>query len=234
MIHRSLPVPRFWPASISVAVAGLLCCATPIQADESDTQQWTLFTFQKELSPRWRGYFEVQPRFGSDVTNVEKLIVRPALGYRLNRKLSVWQGYGWVPTFSPGFLDEHRIFQQLLYEDRVRDTAIVNRFRLEERFIENADATSFRARNMFRVQHPVSPDRRWFAVAYDEFFFHLNSVSGGPVSGFDQNRAFLGVARQAGKELRVETGYMLVHVNALDGVPDKRLNIWLVQLHWNL
>ena len=71
--------------------------AAPARADEADTQQWTLFTFQKELSPKWRAYFEVQPRFGVDLTDgdtdhgVERLLVRPAIGYRLSSKLSIWQ-----------------------------------------------------------------------------------------------------------------------------------------------
>jgi len=202
--------------------------AAPVRADDVDTQQWTLFTVQKEFSPRWRGYFEVQPRFGANISNLERVLVRPAIGYRLNSKLSVWQGYGWTPLISPEFEDEHRLFQQLLYEDTLGETALTNRTRLEERIIEGAGGTAMRLRNMIRLSRPISKDKKWAVVGYDELFWNLNDTDRGPVSGFDQNRAFLGVSRQVNSKLRVETGYQFVLINTPRTSENRRLNVWLV------
>lgn len=216
--------------------AALALGAMPARADEADTQQWTLLTFQRELTSRWRLYFEVQPRFGQDLTDgdtdhgVERLLVRPAVGYRLNSKVSIWQGYGWTPLMLPRFADEHRLFQQLLYEDRFGKTAFVNRARLEERFIEGAGGTAVRLRNMVRFAHPISKDERWAAVLYDELFWNLNSTDAGPVSGFDRNRLFLGVSRQVNRQLRVETGYLMEVANLPRSSEERQLNVWLVWL----
>lgn len=208
--------------------------ASPVRADDSDTQQWTLFTVQKEFSSRWRAYLEVQPRFGQNITGVERLLVRPAIGYRLNSKISVWQGYGWTPLFLPEFQDEHRLFQQLLYEDKRGDTSISSRTRLEERFIEGAGETAFRFRTMLRLAHPISTDKKWSVVGYDELFVNLNSTPTGPVSGVDQNRTFLGVSRQVNPEFRVETGYLFDFVNTPRSSTNRKLDIWVVQFAWNL
>ena len=216
------------------AALSLSLTAAPALAVDVDTQQWSLFTFQKDLSRRWIAYFELQPRFGNDVSGVERLIVRPALGYRITPKFSVWQGYGWTPLFMPGFRDEHRLYQQFLYEETLGVTAVSNRTRFEQRFIEGTGSTSHRFRTMFRVQHPVSRDRRWAVVAYDELFWNLNSVPNGPAAGFDQNRVFLGVSRVLNPQLRVETGYLLNQINAPSGSPNRQLNVWVTMFSWRL
>jgi hypothetical protein len=208
--------------------------AVPARADETDTQQWTLITIEKDLSKRWRGYFELQPRFGQNISRAERLIVRGAVGYRINPKLSVWQGYGWTPTLEPEFNNEHRPYQQLLFEDTLGKTRLVSRTRLEERVIEGVDGTGLRLRSMVRLSHPVSADRRWAVVGSDEVFWNLNSPDRGAVSGFDQNRLFLGVSRQVNSELRVETGYLMNHVNVPRTSENRRLDVWLVQFAFHL
>lgn len=231
-MHQSFCKLAPWRA----ALMGLLLlggAASPARADV-DNQQWTLITLQKELTARWRAYFEVQPRFGEDASGTERLIVRPAIGYRLNDKVSIWQGYGWTPLLEPSFADEHRVFQQLLFEDKLGETSLINRTRLEERFIEGAGGASVRLRNMLRLAHPVSADKRWTVVGYHELFWNLNSTDTGPVSGFDQNRLFLGVSRQMNQELRVETGYLLNHINSPRTSDNRRLNVWVVQMAFTL
>lgn len=209
---------------LSTAVAG------PARADETDTQQWTLVTMDADLSKRWRGYFEIQPRIGGDISKLDRLILRPAIGYRITPKLSLWQGYGWMPLFEPEFKEEHRPYQQVLYEDRLGRTSLISRTRLEERFIEGAASAAVRLRSMIRFFHPISADQRWAAVVSDELFWNLSSTSGGPVAGYDQNRLFLGVSRQVNPKLRVETGYLMNHVNVARTSNNRVNNVWLVWL----
>ncbi len=199
------------------------------RAAESDTQHWSLLVINKQFSRRWLGYFEVQPRIGEHIGALDRLLIRPAFGYRITPKLSVWQGYGWTPQFRPDFRGEHRLFQQLLYEDTVGRVSLTSRTRLEERLIENVGGASLRFRSMLRGSLPISADRKWLLIGYDEFFWNLNSPDGGPVSGFDQNRLFLGLGRQVNPQTRVETGYLLNLINAPDPAPNRRLHVWVVQ-----
>ncbi|HEX8463329.1 MAG TPA: DUF2490 domain-containing protein [Abditibacterium sp.] len=219
----------------SSAALMLTSLSTAVKADDADGQQWTLITAQKELSPKLRAYFEVQPRFGPNLTGgsargLERILLRGAIGYRLNSKVSVWQGYAWTPQFRPTELREQRLFQQLLYEDRFGKTGFVNRARLEQRFIEDAGGTSIRLRNMIRLAHPISANGKWTAVAYDELFWNLNSTDRGPTSGYDQNRIFLGVSRQTNAKLRIETGYLYAQVNRPRTASDRQLHAFVVQL----
>ncbi len=231
MVQRS--AWRRWAAACGMVLA-LAGAAVPASAEEVDTQQWSLFVIQKDLSPRWRAYFEVQPRFGGDISGVERLLVRPALGYRVTPRLSVWQGFAWTPLFTPTFRDEKRSWQQLLYEDHLGRTSFSDRLRLEQRFIEDASGTSLRLRNMIRLQHPISADQRWAVVGYDELFWNLNSVGNGPAEGFDQNRVFLGVSRKLNAQLRVETGYLVDFINSPGTAANRRLNVWLTSFNWTL
>jgi hypothetical protein len=233
-MNRSLTKRLLRGAAVAACALALSLPAVPARAADEDWQQWTLFLFQHEISDRWRAYFEIQPRIGSDFTTFERLIVRPAIGYRLTPKLSIWQGYGWTPLFSPQFADEHRPFQQLLYEDRIGRTSLVNRTRLEQRVIEGAGDVSVRARNFLRLAHPISRDGRWTIVGYDEIFWNLNSTPNGPVSGYDQNRLFVGVSRHINPQFRVETGYLLNTIDAPRRASNRIIHAWVTTFAFTL
>jgi hypothetical protein len=221
-VNRNLP-SLFRP----LALAGLALSflgAAPARAVDRDFQEWTLFAIQGPLSDRWLAYFELQPRFADNAAALERLLVRPAIGYKLRHNVSLWQGYLYNPQFFPATGREHRPFQQLLIETKAGRTGLINRTRLEERLIHGVDGTSVRFRHMFRFSHPISRDRRWALVGYDEFFFNLNSTDNGPQSGFDQNRLYFGLSRQVNKEVRVEAGYIWNYINQR-GQPDRSLNI---------
>lgn len=208
------------------------------QSFEQDLQQWDIVTLRTPLSPdkKWQGYLEVQPRMDllnkNDQGYMAALLIRPAIGYQLNRHVSVWQGYAWTPTYQPTFRNEHRIFQQLLLENKIKKLTLINRTRLEERFIENAGGTAVRGRHLLRFAYPLDKRQQWSAVIYDEAFVNFNSPPRGPQSGFDQNRAFAGLNRKLGKHANLEAGYMAQYVNRADPLPDRLNHIILLNLNF--
>ncbi len=218
----------------ALLLAGLLLAPSPAAAVDTDFQEWSLFMVQKDLGKRWIGYFEVQPRFGNDVSELDRLIVRPAVGYRINPNISIWQGYGYTPQFAPAFRGEHRSFQQLLAEHDLGTGRIINRTRLEQRFIDDAGGTSVRLRHMVRLTHPIGRSKRWSWVGYNEFFFNLNSVSAGPQAGFDQNRVFVGVNRKVNQRLLLEAGYLADFINSPAPTPDRRLDVLVTSVLYKL
>jgi hypothetical protein len=143
---------------------------------------------------------------------MERLLVRPAIGIQLSPVVSIWAGYAWTPSFNPSFRDEQRPFQQFLAEHRLGVASLVNRFRLEERFIGAAQGVSLRVRHMLRGVIRFAPDSPWGIAVYDELFFTLNSIANGPLAGFDQNRAFFGLNLKIA-EWQFEVGYMNNIVN---------------------
>jgi len=186
---------------------------------DDDGQLWLLGTARGPVYGEWKIYLEAQPRF--DGTGTRQLILRPALGYQLTPQWSLWQGYGWTPSFD-AFRSEHRSFQQSLIETPrgLLPVALVNRTRLEQRWIDGSDGVAWRLRHMLRAVYPLDAAGDWALAAYDEAFVALNTAGGGPLSGFDQNRGFVGVNRRLGPGLRLEMGYLNQMINVRQARPD--------------
>jgi hypothetical protein len=217
----------------TVLLTAALAVAPPALAVDNDLQQWSIVTFRAELPHRLRLYAEAQPRV--DLLNtpgIDRLLLRPALGYQLTRHVSLWQGYAWTPTFQPNLRQEHRLYQQLQIETPGNRWAMNNRTRLEQRFIEGAGETSVRVRHMLRLSYALGKRKKWSLVGYDEFFVHLNSTPSGPQAGFDQNRIYLGAAYHFNSHVQAETGYLFNYVNRANGVSDRIQHIILFGLNF--
>ncbi len=223
----------------------LICCLTgalllsgTAWADSSldhDLQLWTPFYLTFPLKGKVKGYFEVNPRVGDDLSEMRQLLIRPAVGYQVTKALSLWQGYAWVADFLPTFRSENRLYQQLQYRTAVHGFNLLSRSRLEERFIEDTSGVAIRARTMLRVGYPFGRAKAWSVVLYDEVFINLNSIQNGPEGGFDQNRAFGGVNYKLSGHVNVDAGYQFQLVNSPEpGLANGGNHIILIQtfLNW--
>jgi len=189
-----------------------LAAPAPATAVTSDGQVWFQVTSRVPLPHGLRLWLEVQPRFGGD--GVRQLLLRPALGYAVTPAWSLYQGYGWTPRFKP-FVGESRAYQESLLDLSFGDLRVVNRTRLEERFIEGVDGVSLRVRHLLRFTHPLDGARRWFLAVSDEAFATLNDTRNGPSAGFDQNRAYAGFRLLTSEHLALEVGYLHQFVNRI-------------------
>ncbi len=203
----------------------------PIQ----DFRVWAPVYLTVPLGRSIKGYMEANPRFSDDASTIDQLLLRPALGYQLTPTISLWQGYAWVTNYEPGFSQEHRIFQQLIYARTFSDFKILSRSRLEERWIDDAIGTSLRARTMLRGDVPFPGLSALSLAAYDEIFVNLNSIRQGPESGFDQNRTFVGFNYQFTPQLSMDLGYQLQIINTIrPNLVNQANHILLLQIFINL
>jgi hypothetical protein len=216
------------------AVLGTLLVARPASAYDTDSQSWALLTLNGKYKSGLRIYAELQPRVGDYSQRLSQFLVRPAVGYQATRNMSLWIGYGWTPSFLPEFNNEHRVFQQVLFEDNIGRVGLINRTRFEQRVIEGAGGTSLRLRHFVRASVPLDSKRRWAAVGYNELMLNLNSTPRGPQSGFDQDRIYFGGAYNVDRHTRVELGYLASFINAPRNRPDRRLDILLLSVNYNL
>jgi hypothetical protein len=202
----------------------------PARALDVDGQGWIQLIAQGPLAGKLNAYLEVQPRLhGGDGLQVEKLLVRPAFFWQATPAWSFWLGYNYAPTFHP-YRDEQQVWQQAMYLRRFARFSLLSRTRLEQRMLSGAGGVAVRLRQQVRVMVPLPSDPAWALVAFDEGFAHLNTVSSGAVSGFDQNRVFLGVSRQLTPQLRAEVGYQNVFVLRAGETPDRLLHVALTSI----
>jgi hypothetical protein len=215
-----------------VVVVLLSAAGTAAAQTETDGRVWWNVTAQERTGTEspWRWYFELQGRTRDGVSALDQLLIRPAIGYDLTSRSSLWGGYGYTPSF-PADSDvstENRLWQQYLWAGPGLGSALQWRSRLEERWMEGNDRVAWRYRQFLRLARNLgSTQGSPTFVAYDEFKFHLNDTIR-TAAGFDQNRAFIGVGFQAGKDARLEVGYLN---QVIKGSPDRMNHILLAFLN---
>jgi hypothetical protein len=207
-----------------LALASIECFASTSHALYQDFGDWNGLFVSKKIGPETGLMLEIQTRLhgGEPVlqnggavadplsTRSNRLLIRPAFRWWIHPDLQLWAGYAWTPNFSP-YRNEHRLWQQILYthsSDHQFETQY--RLRVEERDIQNSGGWSFRVRGFSRLDRWFEPSGAWGWVLWDELFWNLNTVSGGPTKGFDQNRIFLGPKYRLGERARFEFGYLNV------------------------
>ncbi len=203
----------------------------PIQ----DFRLWAPVYLNFPVSGPVKGYMEANPRFSDDASQINQLLLRPAIGYQLTPTISLWQGYAWVANYEPTYKQEHRIFQQLIYNNQFSTFTLFSRSRLEERWIQDAIGTAVRARTMLRGTFPLPASPALAIAVYDEIFVNLNTIRQGPEAGFEQNRFFLGLNYTFSPNLNVDAGYQLQIINTpLSGTVNQANHILLLQFFINL
>lgn len=167
---------------------------------------------------------EYQWRRTGGFTNWQQSLLRGAIQYRLNEKVSIAAGYGWIETFvygdypiaSNGNFPEHRLYEQVQLKNSLKKLSIAQRLRMEQRWLGRRAATvdrrieewlfSHRFRYLLRLQHPLSKDERFYVAAADEIFIGAGKNVG--VNIFDQNRLMLLMGFKINDDVSFEAGYL--------------------------
>lgn len=203
--------------------AALVVSALPVsgQADtRADFQVWNALLSTAKLSddaPDVRLWLDVHLRRGE---NINTVIARPGLGYVLADWASVWAGYAWVPVTRDGTgmedatAHEHRIWQQLVLKGSAVDgaVALMARTRFEQRLLEDNSEMALRIRQFARVGYRPGNKGVLGLSMWDELFWGLSDTDL-TAAGYDQNRLFVGPAFFVRKGMRLEGGYLFVHLN---------------------
>jgi hypothetical protein len=201
------------------AIAVLASLTSVHAAAQDDRQVWSAVFASGPVAQdsRLLVWFDGHARFRDEGDQLDTTIIRPGVGWRVSPRLDLWAGYAHVTLRRPGpDGEEHRAWQQATYPiAEIGGGRLTGRTRLEQRFREGGDDTGWRLRQFVRWSRPVAgPDVS--VVASNETFLAFNDTDWGQRDGFDQNRAFVGLAWQARSRVRLEAGYMLQHI---DGGP---------------
>jgi hypothetical protein len=220
MIPHVLSNRRTTKSSARAAAGVLMWTCLAVQAAGAqtltDNRVWWNVTVQERAgtASQWRWYMEVQGRHRAEGRDFDQLLVRPAVGYDLTSRSSLWLGGGYTPVYpaSGDTLHEHRYWQQYLWSGPALGGAFQSRSRVEQRAIDGNDGVAWRVREFVRHTTTVSQRRQLTVVVWDEVFVHLNDTTR-TSGGFDQNRLFAGIGVPAGRRGRLEIGYLNQSIN---------------------
>lgn len=173
--------------------------------------------------------------FNNSGYDIGSVPIRVGFGYQINKENSVMLGYLYQysqPPYAKKDINENRAWEQYQYvNDFKEDGKLQLRTRFEQRTIEEGYGTALRFRQQAKYMYPLAKD--WAFVVSDEIFVNGNTVSWGPVAGFDQNRFFIGPSYQINKDIRTEVGYQNVFVNK-DLVDDQMSHIFAINLYYQV
>ena len=206
--------------------------------------QWTtLFVngkFGKD-SP-WNYMFEAGIRssqypksFKNDGYDIGSVPVRAGVGYQIDKENSVMGGYLFQfsePPYAKFSVYENRVWEQYMnVQDFKEDGKLQFRSRFEQRTVTYTSGVGLRARQQVKYSYPV--EKNWGLAVSEELFVNFNTVSYGPVEGFDQNRFFIGPYIQINDQTKVELGYQNVFINK-DLVDDQMNHIFAINVYYNV
>jgi hypothetical protein len=220
---------------INVALAILF--AGTLQAQVKQDMGWFASFNTIKVAPKWSIHAEIQLRSTDKWAQVQSVLPRVGLNYHLGTKQILTAGYAFIPArFTVGgassLLGEHRIFQQYIYNQPVKNTAIQHRFRLEERFIPKATLLNdevkiaervytTRLRYFVRTIIPFTSQKPFVKGAFfalqNEIFVALTDKQNVNGRIFDQNRGYLAIGYRVSKKLDVEVGYLNQYVQRAKG-----------------
>ncbi|MGR9045131.1 MAG: DUF2490 domain-containing protein [Gammaproteobacteria bacterium] len=154
-----------------------------------------------------------EARFFDDFNHLSQGIIRLMPGFRFDEHITLLFGYTWLPNdpIHGRSFDEHDINQAFSWALNPDWGQLKTRTMIEWRFVSNDSQMAVRLRQRVRAHIPLpSVDPRLSLIGWEEIFINTNTVDWGPVSGFDQNRAFAGFGWELDKQAHfsLELGYL--------------------------
>lgn len=203
-----------------------------------DFQIWVPVNLNVKLGEQLRGFLEVQPRIVHNAESLDTGIVRPAIGWALNDKWTVWGGYllqASRDSKSNEYQLENRSWQGLTYKTKVDNTTIEVRNRLEQRFLPHNGDISHRWRTRVRAEYVLPAYDRLSLIGSEELFINLNDnendtqLQAGPA----HNRAYIGVGYRFNPHAQIETGYLNQYALNWGEKVDGSNNVWMSNINLN-
>lgn len=198
-----------------LATVAALTLPVPATAQTTqDEQVWLNLTVQGPIDGKLVYFAEIQPRIGQGVSHLDQLIIRPAIGYRVTPRLTLFQGYAHVflPIEGAPDRNEDRSFQQASWIVPTAKGELTSRTRMEQRWRSDGNDTGWRLREMLRYELPIKGSKVR-ALGSVEGFVALNATDWGVRDGFDQVRTFAGVEVSLFGQSTAELGYLNQTIN---------------------
>jgi hypothetical protein len=191
----------------------LLTMTHSAYAMESYNKYWTaaIITGALPKTAAFKYYLESQIRLINDDYGFNQLLLLTGLGYQLNAAMTLYVGPGWIASHTPqgNKMYENRYFAQLNWALVNKQNLSVNsRTRIEERQDTNNSKLAARLRERVWARIPFKQKSQYSFSVFNEVFFNLNHPSWVSPYFLEQNRVFLGIAKQVSTSTIIDIGYL--------------------------
>lgn len=190
-------------------VLPLLSRAQTIAEDQSGS--WLEFSGNNKIGGHWSIPLSGILKHNELFEQYHFSFIRTGVTYQFNSKTFLTGGVAYVHSKSyTDFGETTTTNQYWLYEEfslkpKFGRGILSHRWRLENRWINNADGTQFKNRARYRLQftHPLNASM--FIIMSNEVFANLKG------QWFNQNRFHLGIGRKLSPSFKADIGYIKVH-----------------------
>ena len=189
-----------------ICMIGIALISMSAISQESGPGNWLIYIGSKQLNSKWNLHHEIQYRNYNAIGNLEQLLLRTGLGYKIGEKSNLLLGYGYINSENYTgdedekiTVEEHRIFQQFISKHNIGKLSLQHRYRFEQRFVAKDFKTRFR---YFLGLNIPFKESKYYLSAYNEIF--LNGAS----NVFDRNRVYGGLGYKVSSGIKLELGYM--------------------------
>jgi hypothetical protein len=215
---------------------------------------WLMYFGNHRVSERWGLHTEYQWRRADGFEHWQQSLLRLGVDYYAENGVQYTAGYAWIRSYPYGDQpiahsnNENRIWQQIITKSKFGRVDVQNRYRLEQRFIENwvkdaagvytQDGFYFRQRMRYRLllTIPLSrkemSDNTLFFAAYDEPF--LGFGKGIAKNILDQNRLYASVGWRFNAACNIQLGYLNQYIVKKDGIQAERNHTLQAALTYNI
>jgi hypothetical protein len=241
---------------IVVFIIGFLLALNVNAQKEIANQEnaWLMYFGNHRISDRWGIHTEYQWRRADGFEHWQQSLLRIGIDYYAKNGLQHTAGYAWIKSFQYGDQpiahsnNEHRIWEQIITKSKFGRVDVQNRYRLEQRFIENwvkdsegvyaQDGFYFRQRVRYRLllTMPISrkemADKTLFIAAYDEPFMGFGKGIGKNI--LDQNRIYCALGWRFNASCNIQLGYLNQYIVKKDGIAAERNHTLQAAITYNI
>lgn len=185
-------------------------------AQDEGVGNWIMYFGSNRISDKFSIHTEVQYRNHTIIpNNIEQLLLRTGLNWHFDDNAFATAGYGYIPSYvfdspqSEPETTEHRIWQQLIMNNKVGRVKFEHRYRLEQRWVNDNYKTRYRYRLMMFIplNKPVIETGTFYLGFYDEIFVNHSKTF------FDRNRLYGALGYQFSSTLGAQLGVLNQQVN---------------------
>ena len=178
---------------------------------QGEVGNWLMYFGSNRISDKFSVHTEVQFRNHTFIpTDIEQLLLRTGLNYHFNPNAFVTGGYGYITSYdfdgdySMADKKEHRIWQQLILNQVLGIVKFEHRYRIEQRWVDQAYSNRLRYRIMtfIPLNKKIIEEGTVFIGLYDEVFLNTGDRF------FDRNRLYGALGYQLSKSTGIQLGML--------------------------